>query len=137
LQSYGLGYDLRYGEVLIDRLESITAWQDESGVSSLVPALGSRMAEELEKVTYIDFVEMPLKDVVWYFSELHGVPIELATVANGQDGQAADEIPVTATLMGFTLRDTLGKILSDLKYRIRLHGDTLVIEPRQPGGRAP
>ncbi len=134
LAQHGLGYDLRYGAVCIDTLEGIAAWQDVTGVLSIIPAVRSRLHEEWSSSTLIDVVEMPLRDVFVFLSETHMVQIDTSrlpeTAASGETKTTLDT-PVTINVQSVSFRDGLGLLLKQLELRAWLAGETIVIGPRQ------
>ena len=62
----------------------------------------------------LDFVEMPLKDVVDYLRNMHNIPIVLAT-KKLEEASVSPDTPVTKTLRGITLRSALRLIFKDLE----------------------
>ena len=76
---------------------------------------------------------MPLKDVVHYLSDLHGIPIVLATKKLEEAGVSSD-IPVTKTLRGVTLRSALRLLLKDLELSYLIQDE--VIQITTPGDAA-
>lgn len=76
--------------------------------------------DALNKTTELDVVETPLKDVVQYLSDLHGIPIVLSLKKIAETGITADT-PITKNLHGVTLRSALRLLLRDLEltYLVR------------------
>jgi len=76
---------------------------DDRPVAALARrSLDKQIAEELEKTTNTDFVEMPLKDVAIYLSETHQIPITLDPIRIEDPDQ-----PLTVALRGIHLRSAL------------------------------
>src|SRR5262245_32664695 len=131
LAPLGLGCDYRYAALEIDTLESIAHWRDETGVLELSPPRGSRLEREWNRITAIDMVEMPLKDVLAYLQQLHSIPIQLdLTSRPGHRDPITPDVPVTKTLSGISLKNVLGIMLSDLECKVSVQGNGLVIEPQ-------
>jgi hypothetical protein len=82
----------------------------KKGPSSAV----SRITNELEKFTNIDVVEMPLRDVVAYLSEMHGIPI-LLKAKKLEEASISTDTPITKSLRGIRLSSALNLILEDLE----------------------
>lgn len=79
-----------------------------------------RIFEELQKETEANFPDIPLSEVMTYFSELHNITILIDSVALGDDGLTVDE-PVNVSLSGIKLKSALNIILKPI-------GLTYVIE---------
>lgn len=132
LHQKGLGYDLRRGELMIDSLASIAHWRDRTGVSDLCPDMRSKLQVALETSTDIDVVELPLSNLLEFLSELHSISIRLGR--DGHDGEhgPGEDVLVTVDYQSVLLRHALGRLLEAIDHRVRLEGETLVVE-RQPG----
>jgi hypothetical protein len=85
-----------------------------------------RILNELNKTTVLDAVEMPLKDLVNYLSDLHRIPIVLATKQLDQAGITPDT-PITKTLRGVTLRSALRLALKDLELSYLVQDEVIQI----------
>jgi hypothetical protein len=79
-----------------------------------------KIREELAKVTSFEFNETPLREVMKYLNELHGINIELNQKALG-DANVIPDTPVSKVLKGVSLESALNLTLRDL-------GATYVIE---------
>jgi hypothetical protein len=132
LRNLGLGYDLRYGQIVLDSPESIARWQDPTGVLTLRPAMESKVAAALDAPTYLDVVELPLVDVLEYLSAFHGISIRAADpfLQDAHRTLPASEVLVTTTFRSISLRNSLGRLLSRLNYKVNLHDEVLTIEPQ-------
>jgi hypothetical protein len=81
---------------------------DDRPVAALARrSLDKQIAEELERTTTIDFVEMPLKDVAIYLSETHQIPIALDPIRIENPDQ-----PLSFALEGIHLRSALILLLA-------------------------
>jgi len=93
------------------------------------PATGEieqRILNELDKETNVDFVEMPLKDVIIYLSELHDIP--LIVLGNKlRDASISADTPITKTLRGISLRSALRLILKDLELTYAIRDQAIVV----------
>jgi hypothetical protein len=77
---------------LFDRME------DES--------MDQRIRNELDKLTNMDVVEMPLQDCVLYLSEMHGIPIALDPILL-QFKELSADMPITDVYQGIDLCSAL------------------------------
>ena len=80
----------------------------------------AKILDALKQTTQCEFIELPLKDVVTYFADLHGITIVLNNRDLDEVGVNSDT-PITKTLKGISLRSALRLILTDhgLTYMIR------------------
>lgn len=85
-----------------------------------------RILSELHKTTSLDVVEMPLREVVNYLSELHNIPIVLSAKKLDEAGIRPDT-PVTKTLRGITLRSALRLLLKDLELTYLIQDEVIQI----------
>jgi hypothetical protein len=85
-----------------------------------------RILNELNKTTVLDAVEMPLKDLANYLSDLHQIPIVLATKKLDEAGITPDT-PITKTLRGVTLRSALRLVLKDLELSYLVEDEVIQI----------
>ncbi len=132
LRQEGLGYDLRYGEIVIDGLEAIARWQDHTGMHDVIPPLGSKLGTELDRSTDVDVVDMPLGDLLTYVREKHEISVQLRDTQASQlsDAPPAADPAVTLEMRNVLLRDALGKLLAELRYKASLDDDVLIVEPQ-------
>jgi hypothetical protein len=93
--------------------------QEESGAEQ-------RILSELNKNTSVDVVEMPLKDVMLYLSEMHNIPIVLSR-KKLEEASISPDVPVTKTLRGITLRSALRLILKDLELSYMVQDEVIQI----------
>ena len=92
-----------------------------------------RILSELSKTTNLDVVEMSLKDVVNYLSDLHHIPIVLSTKKLDEAGISSDT-PVTKTLRGVTLRSALRLLLKDLELSYLIQDEVIQITTPDDAG---
>jgi hypothetical protein len=85
-----------------------------------------RILSELNHTTNLDVVEMPLKDVVNYLSDLHGIRIVLSLKKLDEAGISPDT-PMTRTLRGVTLRSALRLLLKDLELSYVIQDEVIQI----------
>jgi hypothetical protein len=76
--------------------------------------------------TDIEFIETPLKDVVEFLAEKHGIPIVLNAKALEEAGVNIDT-PVTKRLQGITLRSALRLTLGELELTHAVQNGVLMI----------
>jgi len=94
----------------------------------------SKIARELDKETYIEFIDVPLTDMCKYLTDLHGIKLELD--AKGFKKAGIDPgTPITTKLNGITLRRALEVLLGDLKLRHEIRDGVLLITPRVAKGK--
>ena len=85
-----------------------------------------KIFNELNRVTEIDVVEMPLKDVVLFIQDRHGIPIVLSQ-KKLEEASVSTDTPVTKSLRGVTLRSALRLILKDLELTYVVRNEVLQI----------
>lgn len=73
-----------------------------------------RLKHELDRPTSIEFVQMPLQDVLLYLQETHAIPIVLLAKKLEEAGISPDHA-VTKNLKGIRLRTALELMLDDLE----------------------
>jgi hypothetical protein len=97
-----------------DRWEALTLRRKQHEVLSLGGhrATEQRILDELNKTTSVEFVETPLKDIITYLQDTHGIPIVVS--AKKLAGVVDLDTPVTKNLKGVTLRSALRLLLGDL-----------------------
>jgi hypothetical protein len=133
LKPHEAGCDYRYGMLCIDALDSIAKWKDETGVTEITPPKGSRLAREWNKTTTLEVIEMPLKDVLLYLTEVYGgnvlFDVSRLPASTGPNFNilAADSL-ITTNLRGISLQNCLGIILDQLGCKASLKGEVIVIE---------
>ncbi|HEY2411822.1 MAG TPA: hypothetical protein VGI40_06255 [Pirellulaceae bacterium] len=91
---------------------------------------------ELNKTTYVDVVEMPLKDVVLYLQETHNIPIILS-LRKLEEASISPDTPVTKSLRGITLRSALKLLLNDLDLAYVVENGVLTITTKEDAGSTP
>jgi hypothetical protein len=86
----------------------------------------ARIEQELNAPTDMDFVEMPLKDVIVYLTERHNIPIVLKMSKLQEAGVSADK-PITKSLRSIRLRSALNIILEDIGLAFAIKDEVLQI----------
>lgn len=84
-----------------------------------------RCENELSKITELEVVEMPLKDVMIYLQEKHGIPI-LLNAKKLEEASVSPDSPITKSLRGISLAAALDLMLKDLELDYYV-GEVLVI----------
>ena len=124
LQPLGLGCDYRYGMIHVVHLHSIP-WSDPTGVASLRPEPGTRIHQVWNDPANVDFIEMPLGQVIDYVTAEHRVPLDARRLpAKFRD------LPVTLNLKDVAFKNALGMILDETQCQCRLERGELLIEPQ-------
>jgi len=85
-----------------------------------------RIFGELNRTTNLDVVEMPLRDVVAYLSEVHGIPIVLSA-KKLEEASVSGDTPITKSVRGITLRSALRLLLRDLELTYVIRDEVLQI----------
>jgi hypothetical protein len=85
-----------------------------------------RIFDELNKPTSLDVVEMPLRDVMRFLADSHGIPIVLSAKKLEEESISL-ETPVTKSLHGITLRSALRLILKDLELSYLIQDEVVQI----------
>lgn len=80
----------------------------------------------LKKVTSLEFVDMPLNEVITYMQEDLGINIQLDTVAL-DEVSIADDSPATIQLSGTSLRSAMRIMLRDLELTYIIRDEVLLI----------
>ncbi len=89
-------------------------------------AAEKRILEELDKITSIDFVEVPLQEAMLTLKEQLGINIVLDEFAL-DTASISPEDPVTKTLDGVTLRSALRLMLKDLELTYVVRDEVLKV----------
>jgi hypothetical protein len=126
------GSSQRRARLVIDTICELRETTTEAAAEPVTippPATGEmeqRILNELDKETNVDFVEMPLKDVIIYLSELHGIP--LIVLGNKlREASVSADTPITKKLRGISLRSALHLILKDLELTYAIRDQAIVI----------
>jgi hypothetical protein len=79
-----------------------------------------KIFDALQDTTTLEFIETPLRDIMEYVEDLHGIEIEIDYRALEDIGISA-ETPITRNLKGISLRSALKLMLRelDLTYTVR------------------
>jgi hypothetical protein len=97
-----------------------------AGRARAASSAAARIEQELDKNTELDVVEMPLKDVVQFISDKHGIPILLKMKELANASVSVDS-PVTKSFRGITLRSVLNLMLQDLELAYAVRDEVLQI----------
>jgi hypothetical protein len=89
-------------------------------LSASKPAAERKIRKSLTDATTLEFIETPLRDVLDYLKDVHGIEIQIDERALRDAGVATDA-PITLNLNGITLRSALRLVLAqlDLTYVVR------------------
>jgi hypothetical protein len=112
-------------------IDTICSLREGAGEAVTIPPPESREMEEriwseLGKQTNVDLVEMPLKDVIFYISDLHGIPLILRA-DKLREASVAVDTPITKTLRQLSLRSALNLMLKDLELTFAVRDQALMI----------
>jgi hypothetical protein len=98
-------------------------------------ACEKRIAAALEQPTQIDFVDMPLRDVVEYLKDLHHIEIRLDDGKALKQAGIDDSTPVTIDRSGVSLRSALSAMLGALGLEFEIRDEVLLITPEKKDKR--
>ena len=112
-------------------IDTICGLRDNTPGRVVIPpaplgAAEKRVLAALDAPASIDAVEMPLKDVVLYLVESHGVPLVLAADKLAEASVGIDT-PITKSLQGISLRSLLALVLKDLELTFFARDGALLI----------
>ena len=136
LQPHDLVCDYRYGMLWIAEREEAEQWQDRTGIDQIVPPAGTLLAKNWESNSLGEFIETPLRRA-FEISVTNHVPTATfdwsRVPAEHQDGRAPGST-ITINVEHIPLKYVLGVILDHAGCRMRLEGETLVVElqPERP-----
>lgn len=105
---------------------------EKFGDFPVVPAgrrLSPKLAEAFMQKTELDFVELPLVDVVRALSRMHQIPLELDAKSLADAGIGFD-VPITRSIKGITLKSGLELLLADLDLICVADGEKVVIRSK-------
>ncbi len=85
-----------------------------------------KIREELKKPTQMEFIEMPLSDVIDYLKDYHGIEIQLDKKALDDVGIGSDT-PITKNLKGISLRSALRLLLKEHSLTYVIENEMLLI----------
>jgi negative regulator of sigma E activity len=94
------------------------------------PSADLVIEERLNKTTDLEFVEMPLKDVVAFLQDSHQIPIVLKVKKLDEAGISVDT-PMTKQVRGIKLKSALNLILEDLELTYVVRDEVLQITTPQ------
>lgn len=86
----------------------------------------TKILAALNDPTTLEFIETPLKDVIDYLKDLHGIEIQIDAKALETSGLGTD-VPVTRNLKGISLRSALRLVLKDLDLSYIIKNEVLLI----------
>jgi hypothetical protein len=111
-----------------ERWEEITLSRKKYSQVDLAKPGGSeeRIFKALNEDATLDFVETPLKDVVTFLSEAHGIPISL-NAKKLEEAAVSPDVPVTKNLKGISLRSALRLLLGELELTYVVRDEVLQI----------
>ena len=90
----------------------------------------------LNQTTHFDFVETPLKDVVFYFADKHDIPI-LIRSQKLEEASISQDTPVTKSVRSITLRSALKLLLNDLDLAYVVENGVLTITTKEEAQSTP
>jgi hypothetical protein len=85
-----------------------------------------KIEEALKQPTTIEFVDTKFKDILDYLKDLHHIEIQLDSAAL-KDGGFDENVEITKSLKGISLRSALKLLLDDLKLKYVIHNEVLLI----------
>ena len=86
--------------------------------------------DALRQPTTMEFIEMPLQDVVDYVEDLHDIEVEIDFRAIEEVGLSSDT-PITRNLKGISLRSALRLVLGELDLTYTVRDEVLLITTRE------
>lgn len=102
----------------------------EKGDAGRRQAIAQRhLRKALESPTTLEFIETPLKDVVDYLKDLHGIEIQIDQRALDGVGVSSDS-PVTRNLKGISLRSALTLMLKELELTYCIQHEVIQVTTR-------
>jgi type II secretory pathway component GspD/PulD (secretin) len=96
----------------------------------------AKILEALEKPAVLQFVDTPLRDVVAFLADAHGVPIVLDTSALERVGIGSD-CPITLDLKSVSLRSGLELLLAPLDLTCVIRNEVLMITTPEEAAARP
>jgi hypothetical protein len=90
----------------------------------------------LNQTTSFDFVETPLKDVVTYFADKHGIPM-MFSVRELEEASISADTPVTKSVRSITLRSALNLLLNDLDLAYVAENGVLMVTTKEAAQSTP
>jgi hypothetical protein len=112
-------------------IDTICGLRDDTPGPVVIPpapigAAEKRILAALDEPMSLDVVEMPLRDVVLYLVDRHGVPLILLA-DKLEEASVGLDTPITKNLNGISLRSVLQLVLKDLELTYVLRDEALVI----------
>lgn len=89
-----------------------------SNEAGLTPG-DAKILDELKKPTKIEFIETPLKEVMEFISEAHGIKIQFDESALKEAGLGSDTVVPNVSLIGTSLNSALRQTLGKNGSRVR------------------
>jgi hypothetical protein len=90
----------------------------------------ARILAELENETVMEFIDTPLRDVVDFVRDHHGIPIVIDNPSLEEVGIGTD-VPMTTNLRGISLRRALKLLLDPLDLEVLVRDEVLFITTRE------
>jgi len=94
--------------------------------ASAESAAEKKIREELAKPTSAEFNETPLRDVIKYFSDLHGINIEI-NQKKLEEGNVTLDTPITKVLKSVSMTSSLNLLLGDIGLTYVIENDVLLL----------
>jgi len=126
LEPLPLAVHFRYGLVTVTAKDSLTAWQDPTRVSQIVPPSGSALGRAWNQPVMADFIEIPLKQACRVMSQSVGVEPEFDFSKVYLDN--FEQLPITHALSGLAYKDALASMLDGIGCKARLDGESIIVE---------
>jgi hypothetical protein len=136
LQPHGLVCDYRYGLLWVIPREESIPWKDPTGVSEIVPPVGSALESAWERPIDSELIECPLRPACLILSRQVGDQVEFdwAKLPQIMYGSYYPGAKVSFVRSRHPFKHCLGLILFQTGCRARLEGEKLAIEmqPEHP-----
>ncbi|MEW4490612.1 hypothetical protein AB1L42_21180 [Thalassoglobus sp. JC818] len=101
----------------------------ESQVSPRIRPVRKKVEDALRETTAVEMFDVPLRDVVEYFSSLHEIPILLDQKELDNEGISQDH-ELTLTVTGVELQDALTLLLETAELGFIVKNNVLVVMPK-------
>lgn len=92
----------------------------------------AKIRAALDEKTECEFIETPLRDVMDYLEDLHGIPIVVDRVAL-EDVGISNDVPITRVLRAVSLRSALNITLRELDLTWTISDEVLLITTPEMG----
>ena len=121
--------DFRNG-LLVDATGKVWPILDETTAAQRGSRTFHRISDELDNETAMEFIDVPLRDVVEWLKDSHNIPI-IFHVPAFRAASIATDAPVTMSLRGVPLRAGLQVMLEPLGLAAVYRHETLVITSKE------